>query len=67
MLSVYDKTYISFIGQRRIITFTKNFEEAKDSNDVVGMSKAHQRAERIRKRHGYSGGPDGSQYLPVGG
>lgn len=42
----------------------KSWAEAKKAGNKAGMDAAHQQAESIRKLYGYSGGSDGSQYLP---
>lgn len=41
-----------------------DFNAAQQSGDQAAMQAAHDEAERIRARYGYSGGGDGSQYLP---
>lgn len=41
------------------------YNEAKSRGDTVGMNSAHSGAEAIRANQGYSGGVDGSQYLPL--
>lgn len=43
------------------------YNQAKASGDQSGMARAHLGAESIRKKYGYSGGIDGSQYLSAGG
>lgn len=40
------------------------WQAAKNMGDQAGMQAAHQAAENIRAAYGYSGGPDGSQYIP---
>lgn len=42
------------------------WQSAKTAGDQAGMTAAHQAAEQIRAAYGYSGGPDGSQYIPNG-
>lgn len=39
---------------------------ASQAGDQAGMDAAHRQAEAIRAQYGYSGGTDGSQYLPTG-
>lgn len=41
----------------------KAYNEAKAQGDTEGMQKAHETAEAIRNKNGYSGGTDGSQYI----
>lgn len=45
---------------------TQSWDEAHAAGDQAGMDAAHRQAETIRNRYGYSGGSDGSQYLPFG-
>ena len=44
----------------------KSWSAANKAGDKVGMDAAHAQAEAIRGQYGYSGGSDGSQYLPNG-
>ena len=39
--------------------------KAKKSGDEAGMKSAHAQAEAIRANYGYSGGSDGSKYIPT--
>lgn len=41
-----------------------SYEAHKASGNKAGMDAAHQQAEAIRQKYSYSGGGDGSQYLP---
>ncbi len=41
--------------------------DARDRGDKAGQEAAHREAEAIRSKYNYSGGSDGSQYLPWGG
>ena len=45
----------------------KRYEEAQAIGDKEGMAKAHADAQRYRQEWGYSGGKDGSEYIPTGG
>ena len=42
----------------------ESWQRAYDAGDTEGMSAAHRQAEANRRLYGYSGGADGSQYLP---
>lgn len=42
-----------------------NWKTAYDAGDQAGMDAAHAAAEAIRAGYGYSGGADGSEYLPL--
>lgn len=44
-----------------------DYDRAQAAGDTAGMAEAHQRAENLRKQHGYSGGTDGSGYYTFGG
>lgn len=41
------------------------YNEAKAAGDTAGMEKAHKAAEAYRASLGYSGGEDGSEYIPT--
>ena len=43
----------------------QSWQKAKEAGDQEGMDAAHRQAEEIRAKYGYSGGRDGSQYLPT--
>lgn len=42
----------------------QSWTDANVRGDQAGMDAAHQQAEQIRAKYGYSGGNDGTQYLP---
>lgn len=42
-----------------------DWKTAYDAGDQAGMDAAHAAAEAIREGYGYSGGADGSEYLPL--
>lgn len=56
-LSQRDKTAIESLQMA--------WEEAMAKGDTVGASQYHQWAEDIREKYGYSGGADGSMYIPI--
>lgn len=45
---------------------TKSWHEADSRGDQAGRDAAHQKAESIRALYNYSGGGDGSEYIPTG-
>jgi len=45
----------------------RQWERAKAAGDAAAMTAAHDAAEAIRAGYGYSGGSDGTEYLPAGG
>ncbi len=64
-LSVHDKQ-LSNAAKHGIKTAKENYNKAKQNNDTVGMAKANEYANNIRKQYGgYTGGDDGSGYYPV--
>ena len=42
----------------------EDYTRAQAAGDAAGMARAHQTAEQIRAQFGYSGGEDGSLYVP---
>lgn len=45
--------------------YQAEWERAQALGDKEGMDRAHTNAETLRAGYGYSGGNDGSQYLPI--
>lgn len=63
--------YASMVGMsdldRAALDAAKQSWDAADAaGDQAGRDAAHRQAEAIRSKYGYSGGRDGSQYLPFG-
>lgn len=54
------------LDQAALDAAKQSYNAANAAGDQKGMNAAHQQAEAIRKQYGYSGGSDGSQYLPTG-
>ena len=66
-LGSFDDAYIkqsSPSSYQQIQAAKSAWEAANAAGDRAGMDAAHQAAESIRAAYGYSGGVDGSQYLP---
>ena len=61
-----DEDFMSDADYAIIQELKKRFAEAQAKGDQEGMNAAHEEAERIRARYNYSGGSDGSFYLPGG-
>jgi hypothetical protein len=57
-MSDLDKAALEAAGQ--------SWADANKAGDQAGMDAAHAQAEAIRGQYGYSGGADGSQYIPTG-
>lgn len=51
---------------KTIEDYKSDWEKANASGDEQGKKDAHAGAEAIRASQGYSGGTDGSQYIPLG-
>ena len=61
-LSAADKK-LSPVQQRAVQTYKADWDAAKARGDRAGMNLAHQRAEDIRWKQGYSGGVAGNEYI----
>ena len=62
--------YASMVGmsdldKAAIEAAKQSYNAAKASGNKTAMDAAHQQAEAIRAQYGYSGGVDGSQYIPT--
>lgn len=57
---------ISDLDKAALDAAGKSWNAANAAGDQAGMDAAHRQAETIRGKYGYSGGSDGSQYLPFG-
>ena len=64
-LSDWDRQNLTREQQQAIETYTAQWQRAHDAGDVEGMRMAHEGAEAIRARAGYSGGAGGGEYLSV--
>lgn len=66
-LGTYNDADLRASGQADPIDqYKAMYEQARLSGDQTGMQKAHALAEQYRAANGsYSGGPDGSQYIPT--
>lgn len=52
---------------QQIQQYKQQYADAEARGDTAAMNEAWQGAEAIRAIYGYSGGADGSQYIPIGG
>lgn len=52
---------------QQIQQYKQQYADAQARGDTAAMNEAWQAAEAIRAVYGYSGGADGSQYIPLGG
>ena len=59
-VSQHDKLGMDQADQDKIADLTSKAESGE-----ISWADAHQQAEEIRKNYGYSGGADGSQFIPI--
>lgn len=52
-------------NSRTIADYQRDYNSAKARGDRAGMDAAHKGAEAVRAIQGYSGGADGSKYIPI--
>lgn len=52
-------------SSKTIADYQADYNAAKAAGDQAGMDAAHKGAEALRATQGYSGGVDGSEYIPV--
>lgn len=67
VVSPYDSSYLSTSQQAQIAQYTAQWDAANASGSQSVMDAAHAAVEAIRATANYSGGADGSQYIPFGG
>ena len=60
-----DNAWTSDEDWNAIQSYKQQYEQAKAAGDTAGMDAAHAAAEKLRAQYGYSGGADGSAYLPT--
>lgn len=49
----------------RVAAYRRMYDDAKERGDTSAMAAAHEAAEHVRAGYGYSGGADGSEYIPL--
>ena len=64
--SVYDQQFMSAADVAAIEYYSQIAKEAAAKGDNAAVSSAHNAAEAIRAKYGYSGGQYGDEYLPLG-
>lgn len=62
-LSEYDKKYLDKRQQQAIRTYTAQYERAVREGNQKAAQAAHEGAEAVRRRAGYSGGAAGGGYI----
>ena len=65
--SRYDQNYMSSEDQAQLQQYRQWYYESQAKGDQQGMNDAQAAAEQLRKKYGYSGGSDGSRYIPEEG
>lgn len=61
----YQDTGLSDADRALIAQYKADYDTAAANNDYNGMTAAHDNAEAVRKKYGYSGGGDGSEYIKL--
>ncbi len=60
-----DSLFLSDSDLEKVAQYAKLWESATASGDTATADAAHSAAQQIRAQYGYSGGEDGSQYIPI--
>lgn len=62
----YNDAIINSADKQKIAALSEQWKAAHQAGNQGGMNEAHEQAEMIRKKYGYSGGADGSGFKIVG-
>lgn len=62
----YNDAIMNNADKQKIAALGEQWQAAQKAGNQGGMNEAHEQAELIRKKYGYSGGADGSGYKMVG-
>lgn len=62
----YNGAGMNSADKQKIAALGEQWQAAQKAGDQGGMNEAHEQAELIRKKYGYSGGGDGSGFKIVG-
>lgn len=62
----YNDAIINSADKQKIAALSEQWQAAHQAGNQGGMNEAHEQAELIRKKYGYSGGADGSGFKIVG-
>ena len=65
-MSKYDRTRMSDEDLELLDRYKQDYRTAADEGDEAGKKAAHDGAEALRSRYGYSGGGDGGGYVQLG-
>lgn len=66
-LSENDKKYLNADQQKQMADLQKAYADAQAAGNRDAMTAAHNQAEELRSQYNYSGGADGSGYVPLSG
>lgn len=64
---VYNDAGMSEEDKKKVSDLQRQWQTATDAGDKAGADAAHAAAEKVRANYGYSGGADGSEYVPLSG
>ena len=62
----YNDAIMNSADKQKIVALGEQWQAAQKAGNQGGMNEAHEQAELIRKKYGYSGGGDGSGFKIVG-
>ena len=62
-----DGVLLSQKDREAVERYSSDWSAAKAAGDTAAMTAAHEGAERVRAKYGYSGGADGTEYLRLDG
>lgn len=63
---IYNDSEMSDADKQKIDALKQQYDYYKGQGNMDMANQMHQQAEQIRSGYGYSGGGDGSQYIPTG-
>ena len=61
----YNDAIINSADKQKIAALSEQWKAAHQAGNQGGMNEAHEQAELIRKKYGYSGGADGSGTMTI--
>ncbi len=64
-VSIYDEQFLTEEQKKQLREITAEWDRANASGDQAAMESAHAAAERIRASANYTGGQDGSRFIPT--
>lgn len=64
-ISTFGDSYLSSADKALVASYKSLYESAKAAGNEAQMRSAHEAAQAVRASYGYSGGDDGSEYIPL--